>query len=98
MTKIRNIKVRDAECDELWAFIGKKQKGVRPLDGKNLGDDHTFVAIERHSEVVLNIAMGKRDQATTDVFLDRLRHATASAHFQITTNGFSPTVAPSLTP
>jgi hypothetical protein len=24
--KIRNVEVRDVECDELWAFIGKKQK------------------------------------------------------------------------
>jgi transposase-like protein len=28
--KIRNIEARDVECDELWSFIGKKQKRVRP--------------------------------------------------------------------
>jgi hypothetical protein len=26
-----NVKVRDVECDELWAFVGKKQKRVRPM-------------------------------------------------------------------
>jgi transposase-like protein len=60
--KIRNVEVRDVECDELWAFIGKKQKRVRPEDDQNLGDCYTFVAIERHSKLVLNIALGKRDQ------------------------------------
>jgi IS1 family transposase len=87
--KIRNVSVRDVECDELWSFIGKKQKRVRPDDDPNLGDAYTFVAIERHSKLVLNIAMGKRDQATTDVFIEGLRHAT-TGEFQITTDGFAP--------
>jgi transposase-like protein len=74
---IRGVRVRDVECDEVWSFIGnKKQKRVRPDDDQNLGDAYTFVAIERHSKLVLNIAMGKRDQATTDVFIEGLRHTT----------------------
>lgn len=88
--RIVNVKVRDVECDELWAFIGKKQKRVRPEDDQNLGDAYTFVAIERHSKLVLNIALGKRDQATTDVFVEGIRHATARSQFQITTDGFAP--------
>jgi IS1 family transposase len=89
-SKVVNVKVRDVECDELWAFVGKKQKRVRPDDDPNLGDCYTFVAIERHSKLVLNIAAGKRDQATTDVFIEGLRHATAPSEFQITTDGFAP--------
>jgi IS1 family transposase len=77
------------ELDEAWSYIGKKQKRVRPDDDPNLGDCYTSVAIERHSKLVLNIAMGKRDQATTDVFIEGLRQAT-SGEFQITTDGFAP--------
>jgi IS1 family transposase len=88
--RIRNVQVRDVECDELWAFIGKKQKRVRPEDDQNLGDAYTFVAIERHSKLVLNIALGKRDQSTTDVFVEGLRHATARTPYQISTDGFAP--------
>jgi IS1 family transposase len=90
--KVSNVKVRDVECDELWAFIGKKQKRVRPEDDQNLGDAYTFVAIERNSKLVLNIALGKRDKATTDVLIEGLRIATAASHFQITTDGFAPYV------
>jgi IS1 family transposase/transposase-like protein len=86
--KIRNVQVRDVECDEVWSFIGKKEKRVRPEDDQNLGDCYTFVAIERHSKLVLNIAMGKRDQGTTDALIEGLRQATAPAPFQITTDGF----------
>src|SRR6266550_2761421 len=87
--KIRNVVVRDVEADEVWSFIGKKEKRVRPEDDQNLGDCYTFVAIERHTKLVLNIAMGKRDQATTDVFVEGVRHATRHGHFQVTTDGFA---------
>jgi IS1 family transposase len=88
--RIVNVQVRDVEADEVWSFIGKKEKRVRPEDDQNLGDCYTFVAIERHSKLVLNIAMGKRDQRTTDSFIEGVRHATAHSRFQITTDGFGP--------
>jgi hypothetical protein len=71
-------------------FHREETERVRPEDDQNLGDAYTFVAIERHSKLVLNIAMGKRDQATTDVFVEGVRHATSSGQFQITTDGFAP--------
>jgi transposase-like protein/IS1 family transposase len=88
--KVRNVKVRDVEADEVWSFIQKKEKRVRPDDDPSFGDCYVFVGIERHSKLVLNIAVGKRDQATTDVFVEGIRNATASSHFQITTDGFAP--------
>ncbi len=90
VTGQKNVEVSDVECDELWAFIGKKQKRVRPEDDQNLGDAYTFVAIERHTKLVLNIALGKRDQHTTDAFVEGIRHATARTPFQVTTDGFAP--------
>ena len=88
---VRNVKVRDVEMDEVWSFIGKKEKRVRPEDDQNLGDCYTFVAIERNTKLVLNIAMGKRDKATTDVFVEGVRDAIApGCAFQITTDGFAP--------
>jgi transposase-like protein/IS1 family transposase len=89
--RVRNVQVRDVECDEVWAFIGKKQKRVRPDDDPNMGDAYTFVAIERHSKLVLNIAVGKRDHHTTNAFIEGLSQAIAPRqNFQITTDGFRP--------
>jgi transposase-like protein/IS1 family transposase len=88
---VRNIDVRDVECDEVWSFLGKKEKRVRVDDDQNLGDCYTFVAIERNTKLVLNIAMGKRDQLTTNNFIEGLRDAIApGTSFQITTDGFAP--------
>lgn len=88
--KVRNIEVRDVELDEVWSWIGCKQKRVRPEDDQNRGDCYVFVGIERHSKLVLNITMGKRDQNTTNVFVEGIRQATSRKRFQITTDGFAP--------
>jgi len=88
---VRNVKVQDVEMDEVWSFIGKKEKCVRLEDDQNLGDCYTFVAIERNTKLVLNIAMGKRDQATTDVFVEGVRDAIKpGTSFQATTDGWAP--------
>jgi IS1 family transposase len=88
---VRNIAVRDVECDEVWSFLGKKEKRVRPEDDQNLGDCYTFVAIERNTKLVLNIAMGKRDQLTTSTFIEGVRDAIKpGTSFQMTTDGFAP--------
>jgi IS1 family transposase len=87
-----NAPVRDVECDEIWAFVGKKEKHKRPEEQHNetIGDAYCFVAIERTSKLVLNFALGRRDQATTDVFVEGLRDAIRpTGKFQITTDGFS---------
>jgi transposase-like protein/IS1 family transposase len=88
---VRNISVKDVECDELWSFISKKEKRVGPEDDQNMGDCYVFVGIERNSKLVLNIAMGKRDQLTTNSFIEGLRDAIKpGCSFQITTDGFAP--------
>lgn len=87
---IRNVPVQDVEVDEVWSYIGKKDKRVRPEEDQNLGDCYTFVAIERTSKLVLNVAMGKRNQTTTNAFIEGLRDAIAPGRFQITSDGFAP--------
>ena len=90
--KVCNVVVRDVQADEIWGFIRKKEAHKRPAEAhdETIGDAYCFVAIERHSKLILNFALGRRDQATTDVFVEGLRQATAARPFQITTDGFGP--------
>lgn len=88
--KLRNVKVTDVQADEIWSFIGCKEKARTPEHDSTFGDCYTFVAIDRESKLVLNVAIGKRDQTTTNVFAEGLRLATAHQRFQITTDGFGP--------
>lgn len=88
--KVRNVECRDIECDEVWSYVGKKQKRVRPEDSPLLGDCYVWVGIERHSKLVLNITAGKRDQHTCNVFVEGLRQATSRTPYQLTTDGYAP--------
>jgi IS1 family transposase len=90
---IVNVPVKDVQCDEIWGFVGKKQKALAAGDDPNYGDAYTFVAIERHTKLVLNFALGKRNQATTDIFIEGLRGATSRQSYQISADGFTPYVS-----
>jgi len=88
---IVNVPVRDVECDEIWGFIRKKEahKKAAEANDETIGDAYCFVAIERNTKLVLNFALGRRNKATTDIFIEGLRQATSRQPFQITTDGFA---------
>ena len=90
---IVNIPVKDVQADEIWGFVGKKQKALTPDDDPNFGDQYCFVAMEKHTKLVLNFALGKRNQDVTDIFIEGLRAATSSQEFQVSTDGFQPYVS-----
>ncbi len=89
---IVNVSVNDVECDEIWGYVSKKEAHKLPTEAHNdaMGDAYCFVAMERNTKLVLNFALGRRSQATTDVFIEGLRIATAPQRFQISTDGFQP--------
>jgi len=84
------VPVTEVEADEVWSFIFKKEKQVQLEDDQSFGDAYVFVAIERNTKLVLNVAMGKRDQRTTNAFVEGVRDAIAPGRFETTTDGFSP--------
>lgn len=93
---IVNVPVKDVQADEIWGYVAKKEAHKLPSekDDDSKGDAYCYVAMERHSKLVLNFALGRRNQATTDVFIEGLRHATSGKQrFQITTDGFQPYIS-----
>jgi IS1 family transposase len=72
--KLMDHKMRDLPCqrlqlDEIWGFIGKKQRHVRPKDDPQLGDVWTFCAIDAETKLVPAFKVGKRDHDTADAFV-----------------------------
>jgi hypothetical protein len=46
-SKMHNLSCTEIEIDEVWEFVGKKQRHVKPSDNPNeVGDFYTFVAID----------------------------------------------------
>jgi len=86
--KIRNVTVRDVQCDEMWGFIGCKEKRRSKEHPATFGDAYCFVAIERKSKLVLAWHLGKRVMRDTVAFTEKIDAAT-TGRFQITTDGFA---------
>jgi IS1 family transposase len=90
--KIRNVKVKDVQVDEIWGFVQKKEthKWAHEVDNHSIGDAYTFVALERHSKLVLAWHLGRRTKISTFQFLYKLRNATTDHSYQLTSDGFRP--------
>jgi IS1 family transposase len=85
---VNGLPVRDVQCDEIWGFVGCKEK--RNLNGDPMrGDAYCFVAIERNTKLVLSWHLGRRTARDTLAFTEKVNEAT-SGQFQITTDGFAP--------
>jgi IS1 family transposase len=67
--KMRNLECSNIQMDELWGFIGKKQRHVTSEDSPELGDVWTFCAIDRDTKLVPSFKVGKRDAATANCFV-----------------------------
>ena len=67
--KMRNLSCEHLQLDEIWGFIGKKDRNVRPGDDAALGSVWTWTAIDADTKLVPSFAVGKRTRATADAFI-----------------------------
>lgn len=68
-SKMRNLDCRYLQFDEIWGFIGKKEKHVTPKDSPEKGDVWTFCAVDADTKLVPSFKVGKRDLATANAFV-----------------------------
>lgn len=57
---MRGLDSENIEIDELWGFIGKKERHLTAFDDPEKGDAWTFVAVDSDSRVVPCFRVGKR--------------------------------------
>lgn len=71
--KMRDLPCKQLQFDEIWGFIGKKERRVRPDDDPTLGDVWTFCAIDSDTKLVPSFKVGKRDSATANAFVSDVK-------------------------
>ena len=86
--RVRGLRVRDVECDEIWGWVGMKEKN-KIIETDLLGDAYCFVGIERNTKLILAWHLGRRSAHDTRLFMEKLREAT-DGRFQLTTDAFPP--------
>lgn len=79
------------ECDEIWSFVGAKQKNVRKDKESHaeFGDCYTFTAIDPVSKLMPCWLVGQRTAQCTEDFMNDLAPRLAN-RVQLTTDGWRP--------
>ena len=67
--KMRDLSCTRLEMDEIWGFVGKKEKHVKMDDPPEVGSVWTFCAIDADTKLVPAFRVGERDAATANAFL-----------------------------
>ncbi|MEO6709834.1 MAG: IS1 family transposase [Planctomycetota bacterium] len=70
---VRNLPTTRVEVDELWAFVGCKQRTKDDGMSEGHGDAWTWVAIDADHKVAISYAVGKRDSANAHALLADLK-------------------------
>src|SRR5437868_1351447 len=59
--KVRKIRVRRLQCDEIWAYVGAKAKNVTPEKKEvGWGDVWTWVGLDADTKLVISYLVGGR--------------------------------------
>lgn len=86
---MRELTCQRLQLDELWAFVGMKQKRASKLAERgDFGDAYTFVALDADTKLVPCFHVGRRTWNDTTIFIDDLRSRIVNRP-QITTDGFA---------
>jgi len=48
-----------ARSGEIWGYVGKKEKRPEEAHDDSVADAYCFAAIERHTKLILNFALGR---------------------------------------
>lgn len=71
--KMRNLKCKNIQVDEVWCYVGKKQRHLKATDNPyEYGDFWTWVAIDADSKLVPTYIIGKRDRYDANEFISDL--------------------------
>jgi len=84
-TKMRGLPCRQIQVDEVWGFIGAKQKNAERSG--DYGDVWTFIALDVESKLIPAWLTGKRDAWQAQIFMRDLA-SRLKDRVQLTTDAF----------
>lgn len=85
--KMRGLTCRQIEVDEIWGFIGKKQRHVSATE-RGYGDVWTFIALDAETKLIPTFLVGKRDFYHARTFMEDLA-SRLKLRVQLSSDGLS---------
>ena len=87
---MRQLQCRLIQADEIWTYVGKKEKRLTEDDDPVLvGEQYVFVAMDAETKLVPCFRVGKRNAVNAWYFVQDLQRRLAN-RVQLTTDGFRP--------
>ncbi len=84
---VRNLRSQRVQCDEIWSFVGAKDKNVLPdEEGFGRGSVWTWTALDPDSKLIASYHVGTRDAGCAYEFMTDLA-SRLSNRVQLTTDG-----------
>jgi hypothetical protein len=69
----RNLNVPLIELDEVWSYVGKKQRKLTVDDSSGKGDQYIYTALDTIHKAIITAYVGKRTLENTCAFAEDLR-------------------------
>ncbi len=101
--RMRDLPCEQIQVDEIWCYVGKKQRHLTLDDDPHrCGDFWTFVALDPESKIIPAFRVGKRDLTTATAFMNdvasrlanrvQLSSDALAAYVEATEDAFGPCV------
>src|SRR6266487_3946788 len=87
--KLRDLPCRSIQADEIWAFVGAKQRHAKRAGD---GDIWTFTALDADTKLMVTWLVGQRSGENAHAFMQDL-HSRLVKRIQLTTDAFAPYVS-----
>ena len=87
--RVRNVKPKFVQMDEIWTFVHTKEGHLSEDDPVEWGDAYTWIALDAESKLVISHLVGKRNAETANLFIADYSSRVAGLH-QVTSDGFRP--------
>jgi IS1 family transposase len=85
--RVRDLKATRVQCDEIWAFVGAKEKNATPEQkAQGWGDAWTWTGMDADSKLMISWLVGGRGQSFANAFMSDVA-ARLTNRVQLTTDG-----------
>ena len=84
---MRNLSCNRLEMDEIWGFVGKKERNVTKDDSPEVGSVWTWCAIDAETKLVPTFMVGERSAAAAKAFTADVASRMKN-RVQVSTDGF----------
>ncbi|MDB4303746.1 hypothetical protein N9934_03035 [Desulfosarcina sp.] len=75
---LKNMVVSECQLDEMWSFIGKKEKNLDPVEklSETLGDAWIWIAFDAVNKIILAYVIGKRTTSQAVELIKKIKKVT----------------------